>query len=118
MLTQLDAAGSKMKRLYIYARDYLVRKIEFLDRKGQVIAAAQLGQYRPVNETFFVPTRIRVTTTDRYGQRDTMDIQLNSLRPVELSEQALRRAFTRNPSDMESFEHVYRLESGHWITER
>jgi hypothetical protein len=118
VLTRFDVARHVIKRLYVYARDYRVRKIEYLDREGSVVAVAQLGQYRPVTESFFVPTRIRVTTTDRTGQKDTMDIELESLQATELGEQAQRKAFTRDPRDMELFEHVYQLENGHWITER
>ena len=115
VLTRLDAAGQPVKRVHIYTCDYLVRKMEYFGRDGVVVAVAELGKYKSVTESFQVPTQIHVTTIGKDRREDTIDIQLDSLKATELSEQARQRMFKRDPNDMGRFDHVYRLEDGHWV---
>ncbi len=57
ILTQRDESGRPVRRLHVYACDYSVREIEYFDRRGKVVAVAQLDGYEPVVPTFQVPTR-------------------------------------------------------------
>jgi hypothetical protein len=118
VLTRLDAAGRKSRRLYVYTCDYLVHKMEYFGPDGLIAATAELEQYEPVTKGFCVPTRIHVTTIDRSGREDTLDIELGKPKQRTFSEQLVRRAFTRNPADTASFEHVYRLKNGYWVSQR
>ncbi len=118
VLTRLNVAGRPARRLYIYSCDYLVHKMEHFGPDGRVVATAELEQYKPVVGSFQVPTRIHVTTLDRAGQEDTIDIQLSTPREMEFSPEARERAFMRNPADTRRFEHVYRLENGYWVSQK
>jgi hypothetical protein len=115
VLTRLNAAGQPARRLYIYTCDYLVHKMEYFGPDGQVVATAELDEYKPVIESFRVPTRIHVTTIDRYGREDTLDIRLGTPKQRTFTEEQLHLVFTRNPTEAGKFEHVYRLENGRWI---
>ena len=53
-----------------------VHKIEYFDRRGKVVAVAQLGDYESVGEGFRVPTRIQVVSTAPDGRKDSMEIDL------------------------------------------
>ncbi|MDI9430526.1 MAG: hypothetical protein QM570_02255 [Planctomycetota bacterium] len=118
VLTQHGEAGRILKRVYIHTCDYLVRKIEYFDAEGRVIAVAQLDGYQTVGEGFEVPTNIFVSATAPDGREDTIDIKLQSISARQLSEQARRQVFTRDPKDMERFEQVYRYRDGGWVSER
>jgi len=118
VLVQHGDADRVLKRVYIYTCDYLVRKIEYFGADGQIIAVAQLGGYKPLAEGFHVPTDILVKATAPDGREDTIDIKLSSIKAKELSEQARRQVFTRDPKEMEKFEQVYRYRDGDWVSER
>jgi hypothetical protein len=115
VLTRLNREGRPARRLYIYTCDYLVHKMEYFGPDGRIAATAELEEYEPVAAGFRVPMRIRVTTIDREGLEDTLDIQLASLKQRTFSEQQLQRAFSRNPRDMRQFGRAYRLENGYWV---
>jgi hypothetical protein len=115
ILTRRDEAGRPVKRVYVYACDYLVRKIEYYDPAGKIVAVATLGDYKPV-EGFLVPTRIDVVATGRDGRKDTMEIELSSLKLMKFNEQQLQRLFV--PPDTDKFEHIYRYEEGRWVPQR
>ncbi|HPC96863.1 MAG TPA: hypothetical protein PLU87_18100 [Sedimentisphaerales bacterium] len=118
VLIQHGEGGRILKRVYIYTCDYLVRKIEYFGADGQVIAVAQLDGYKPLAEGFHVPTDILVKAMAPDGREDTIDIKLSSIKAKELSEQARRQVFTRDPNEVEKFEQVYRYRGGDWVSER
>lgn len=118
VLTETDDAGRILKRVHIYACDYLVHKIEYFDREGRIVGTAKLSDYESVADGFDVPTRIHVTAAGPDGRADVIDIKLASLKEKELSAAARKKVFTRNPRDMEKLEHVYRFEDGRWVTDR
>jgi hypothetical protein len=116
VLTRLNAVGQPARRLYIYSCDYLVHKMEHFGPDGRVVATAELKEYKPVTESFGVPTQIHVTTVDRTGREDTIDINLGTPKQATFSE-AQRRLFLRNPGDVRQFKNVYRLENGYWVAQ-
>jgi len=118
VLTEEDDAGRLLKRVHIYACDYLVHKIEYFDRDGRIVGTAKLSDYESVAEGFDVPTRINVTAVGPDGRADVMDIKLASLREKQLSAAARKKVFTRDLRDMEKLEHVYRFEDGRWVEDR
>jgi hypothetical protein len=118
VLTRLNAAGQPARRLHIYSCDYLVHKMEHFGPDGRVVATAELKQYKPVVGSFQIPTRIHVTTVDRIGQEDTIDIELSTPRETTFSEEARIQAFTRNPREIQQFKHIYRLVNGYWVSQR
>jgi hypothetical protein len=118
VLTQHGEAGRVVKRVYIYTCDYLVRKIEYFDTDGKIIAVAQLDDDEPVAQGFDVPTNIFVKAIAPDEREDTIDIKLQSIKAKQLSEQAQRQVFTRDPKEMEKFQNVYRYRDGGWVSER
>ena len=113
ILTRRDETGRTLKRVFVYACDYRVYKIEYLDRRGKVIAVAQLGKYEPVTEGFQVPTQMRIVTTAPDGRKDSMEIKLNGQRPTEFNERQRKTFF--NPPDADKYDNIYRYEAGQWL---
>lgn len=118
ILTRHGEAGRILKRVYIHTCDYLVRKIEYFDRDGRLVAVAQLDDYQTVAEGFQVPASVFVSATAPDGREDTIDIKLQSIRARQLSEEARRQVFNRDPKDAERFEQVYRYRDGRWVSQR
>jgi len=116
ILTKRNEAGRMVERVYVYACDYLVRKIEYFDQKQKVAATAQLGDYRPLTGSFQVPTRVLVTTTGPAKRTDSIDITLNSPKGMEFAERVRKAIF--NPPKAEGFERVYALVDGQWVRQR
>jgi hypothetical protein len=112
ILTRRDETGRLLKRVYVYACDYRVYKIEYFDRRGRIIAVAQLGAYEPV-DGFYVPTQIRIVSTAPDGRKDTMEIKLSGLRTTEFSDRQRQVFF--NPPEGDDYENVYQYEAGQWV---
>ncbi|MCX5645573.1 MAG: hypothetical protein NTZ17_13000 [Phycisphaerae bacterium] len=115
VLTRRDEAGRTVKRVYVYACDYSVRKVEYSDGHGKVAAVAQLEEYQPVVEGFAVPTRIDIVSTGPGGRKDSLSLSLNSVKTIQFKEKQ-RQAFFRPPS-ADRFEHIYHYEEGRWVPE-
>jgi hypothetical protein len=116
ILTLRNTTGGLREKVYVYACDYLVHKIEYFDPDGRLIATAELEDYEPLVEGFDVPKRIRVTTISPDEHADSIDVRFSSWKEKDLSEKAKEVYFDRHPEDMD-FEHVYRYEDGQWMTE-
>ncbi len=119
ILTQRNDANRLVKRVYVYACDYLVQKIEYFDDRQRVVAVAELGQYKPVAGSFSVPTRVKVSAIGPTKQQDSIMITLTSLNAMKdkpFTEQQKRVFF--NPPDPGKFERVYALISGKWVRQR
>jgi hypothetical protein len=116
VLTRLNTGGRPARRLYIYSCDCLVHKMEHFGPDGQVVATAELKDYELVTGDFRVPTRIHVTTIDRSGREDTLDIDLGTPKPKKFTPQQMQQ-FVRNPADVRNFDHVYRLANGYWVSQ-
>ncbi len=116
ILTHQDETGRIIKHVYVYACDYVAHKIEYFDRQGKVAATAQLRDYETVVEGFRVPTAIRVVSVRPDGRKDSIDIDIQSTKVMELNERQRRFLFT--PPAADKFEHVYRYEESRWMPER
>ena len=107
--------GALIKRVHVYACDYLVHKIEYFDRRGKVVAVAQLGDYEAVVEGFRVPTKIGVVSTAPDGRKDSMEIDIRGVKTTKFSERQREGLFS--PPDADKFENIYRYEAGRWVAE-
>ena len=125
VLTRRDPTGRILKRLYIYACDYSVRRVEYFDRRGKIVAVAQLRGYKPVEEgsgpsagktPFEVPTRIDIVATGPEGQRDSIVMNISSVRTTQFNDLLREKLF--NPPPVDRYEHVYHLEDGQWVPEQ
>ena len=102
--------------MYVDACDYFVHRIEYLDGRGRIVATAELDAYEPVTEAFYVPTRVQVAVIGPDDRRDSIDITLKSIKPMEFSERLQEVIF--NPPDLDRFENIYAYVDGQWITQR
>ena len=113
VLTQQDETGRAFKRVFVYACDYRVYKIEYLDYRGRVVATAQLGLYEPVAEGFYVPTQIRIVSTAWDGRKDSMEIKLSGLKPYQFNDRQRQEFFY--PPKAEKYRNAYHYEAGEWV---
>ena len=113
VLTQQDETGRAFKRVFVYACDDRVYKIEYLDYRGRVVATAQLGLYEPVAEGFYVPTQIRIVSTAWDGRKDSMEIKLSGLKPYQFNDRQRQEFFY--PPKAEKYRNAYRYEAGEWV---
>jgi len=116
ILTRRDEAGRLVKRVYVYACDYLVSKIEYLDSRQKVVAVAELGEYRPVTDSFRVPTRVRVTAIGAEKRQDSINITVSSTSEKALNER--QKSVYFNPPGSDKFERLYVLVDGKWVRRR
>lgn len=114
ILTRRDETGRTLKRVFVYACDYRVYKIEYFDRKGKVIAVAQLGKYESVAEGFQIPTQMSIITTGPDGRKDSMEIKLSGQRPTEFNAVQRKKLFSP-PPDTNKYDNIYRYEAGEWL---
>ncbi len=115
VLTRRNEAGRIVKRVQIYSCDYVVHKIEYFDPRGKVVAVANLGDYKPVTQDFSVPTRIAIESLGPDKHKDSIRIELTSLKTMQFSEKQKRLIFV--PPDPNRFENVYHYEDGRWVAE-
>ena len=104
-----------IKKIYIYSCDYRVRKIEFFNRDGQVVAGAELDKYKEVSDGFSIPSLIKVTT---YGQETgesslSITLDLKSIKPATITEPRRNVLFKHTPP--KGITTVYRVVNGKWF---
>jgi hypothetical protein len=116
ILTRTDETGHATKRLYVYACDYRVHKIEYLDETGTVIGEARLIDHEPVTDSFSIPTRVEATLTQPKGLQDCMKIDLNPPKVKDFNER--QRAFMFTPQGKERAEQVFRYLDGRWVPQQ
>jgi len=116
ILTRRNETGRLVKRVHVYACDYLVHKIEYFDDREKVVAVAELGQYKPVAGSFRVPTRVKVSAIGPTKRQDSINITLTSMNERKFTEQQKKAFF--NPPDPNKFERVYTLAGGKWVRQR
>jgi hypothetical protein len=104
-----------IKKIYIYSCDYRVRKIEFFNQEGQIVADAELGKYKEVSDGFFVPSLIKVTTysqdTGEFSLSITLD--LSAIKPATITEP--RRNVLFKHTQPKGITTVYRVVNGKWF---
>lgn len=110
--------GVVIKKIYIYGRDYLAKKILYFDLSGQAVAYTELGDYKEVSEGFFVPTSIKIITYGQNNSEDSLSISLDlkSIKPVKFNERQQKIYF--NPPPKRDFKHILINEGGKWIEQR
>jgi hypothetical protein len=113
-----ESTGVVIKKIYIYSRDYLVKKIEYFDSNGQALAYTELGDYKEVSDGFSVPALIRIIA---YGQNNgeeslSIALDLKSIGPKEITEGMQNFYFVR--PQPRGFKHVLVNEGGKWIEQR
>lgn len=114
ILTNRDSASKLVKKVYIDRCDYLVRKIEYFDKAGEISVVAELGKYQPVGDEFLIPTIIDIKRWSQDSEDETVKITLRSVKPKEFSDKQ-KNVFFSKP-DMERFESVLMLSDDcEWI---
>jgi len=110
--------GVVIKKIYIYTRDYLIRKIKYFDSNGQAVAYTELGDYKEVSEGFFVPTLIKLIAYGQNNGEDSLSIEIDikSIGPKEITE-GMRNFYFNRPQPR-GFEHVLVNEGGKWIEQQ
>jgi hypothetical protein len=106
--------GKVVKKIYIYCCDYSIRKIEYFNADGKVIARVELQEYKEVTDNFSVPSLIEVTTYGSDKKEDSFSITFNlkSIQPREITARQ-NELFERPPS--KGYKNLYKLENGSWI---
>ena len=117
VLISRNDKGVIARKMYINRRDYLVRKIEYFDVNGNVLALAELDKHKDVTEDFFVPTVIRIMMYGEAGAADSDSITLNlsSVKPDSFTEKRRKIIFTRPKP--KGYKNVYRIIDGHLVEE-
>jgi hypothetical protein len=110
--------GIVIKKIYIYSRDYLAKKIEYFDSNGQAVAYTELGDYKEVSEGFFVPALIKIITYGQNNGEDSLNITLDlkSIRPKEITE-GMQNFYFNRPQPR-GFEHILVNKGGKWIEQQ
>jgi len=109
--------GVTIKKIYVYCCEYQVRRIEFFDSSGRLLADAELERYEEVSEGFLVPALIKVTTHTR-DPEDSLSITLSlkTMKPAEINEQQRNYLFEHRPP--KGFRHVLEYRDGMWIEQQ
>ncbi|MHC4323500.1 MAG: LolA-like protein [Planctomycetota bacterium] len=104
-----------IKKIYVYSCDYRVRKIEFFNRDGQVVAGAELDRYKEVSEGFLIPSLIKVTTyaLDTGETSFSITLDLKSIKPATIIEPRRNALFKHTTP--RGITNVYRVVNGKWI---
>ncbi len=110
--------GVVIKKIFIYRRDYLAKKIVYFDLSGQAVAFTELDDYKEVSESFFIPTSIKIITYGQDNGEDSLSINLDlkSIKPVKFNERQQKIYF--NPPSQGGFKHILINEGGKWIEQR
>jgi hypothetical protein len=105
---------NESRKIYISNCDYLVRKIEYLD-KGRVVVVTELDKYKEVLKDFFVPSVIKIINRTGDGNKasDNIILTLKSIKPANFTESQRRILFTRPRP--RGFEHIYKIVDGNMI---
>jgi len=116
ILTRHDESGRPTQRVYVFACDYRVLKIEYINPDGDVVAVTQMGAYKPVTDGFSIPTEIKAIIVGPDNTRDSMETELNSIKAMEFTQQ--QRDFMFVPRGRERAEHVYEYQDGRWVPQQ
>jgi len=105
------------KRIHIYSCDYLVRKIEYLDMRGQAAVVAELDKYEQVRQGFFVPTIVKIIQRGASAAESvTITVTLTSVKSADITSKLRSYLFTR--PQPKGFKHIYRVLGGKVVEER
>lgn len=116
VLTQKDAGGVVIKKIYIDSCSYHVFKTEYYDAEGKVAVFTELYNYRKIAEGLFVPMVVKIVGCSESGRRDSFEITLNSVEAKEFSQENKRIYFSRPKS--EGFRPQFRVVEGELIEQQ
>lgn len=108
VLTWLDATGTPRKRIYLEPVKGLARRIEYLDVSGKELIVVELSRYERLTESFFVPSRITMTTYSDGKRLCWAALSLSSILHRRYSDQFGQRYFQR--PEPYGFDKVIELE--------
>ncbi|MHC5060301.1 MAG: hypothetical protein ACYTFK_04355 [Planctomycetota bacterium] len=104
ILTKSSPGRGIAKKIHLNCSDYLARRIEYYDDRGQVALTLELNDYTRPAGAAPVPTKINVT----HHEADTVvEVTLKNIRLFEPSPKQLSGLFTRPES--KGFENVFEL---------
>jgi hypothetical protein len=110
VLSKRNNRDTIVKRIYVDACGYLVRKIEYFDA-DKPVAVAELDKYKEVAVGFFVPAVIKIVAyAADDGNSISITVSLSSIKSTDFTEKQRGRLFTR-PSP-QGFEHIYKIVDG------
>jgi len=107
VLTHYDETGRAIKKLYVNCCDFLFRRIEYFDTSGQRTVLIKPAAYKQITPHLLVPSRITIVHYAPDGTKDSLRINLRSIKPTGFSETLQRKLFNRPSS--KKFEHVYKI---------
>jgi hypothetical protein len=118
VLIRRNDKGGITRKMYINRRDYLIRKIEYFDVNGNVLALAELDKYKDVTEDFFFPNVIKIMMYGEAGgeNSDSITLNLKSVKPDSFTEKRRSALFTLPPR--KGYKHFYRIIGGHLVEEQ
>ncbi|MHC4068221.1 MAG: hypothetical protein ACYS18_05000 [Planctomycetota bacterium] len=102
------------RKVYVDTCDYLVRRIEYFDLKGQRVLVAELDRYKEVVEGFSVPRFIRIVN-ESSNSEDSLEITLNLKPAKKMSFNKKQQAALFSRPEPRGFEHVYKVVGGNTI---
>ena len=109
VLSLVDDRGGILRRLHIDACDYLLRKIEYFDRFGDVLVLVELADYKVLAGRFEVPTQIQISNFAGEELTDWIKLTLKGAQEREFSEQQRDRLFVRpTPTNYDKVHRVTR----------
>ena len=105
------------RKIYISRGDYLVRKIEYFDMTGKLMAAAEMDRHKDVSREFVIPSSIKIIM---YGQEGsdgsaTIKLSLSSVRSESFTE--IRRNILFNRPKTDGYRNIYRFINGRMVEE-
>ena len=113
----VNSQGKIAKKIYIYACDYRVRKIEYFDINGNLSAVLELSNY----SNFFDGcnfARLLLLHLPNPGQKndDTFKITLEKVSAYQFTGEK-REAFFGKPENLTGYGHIYKI-TGNTVIEQ
>lgn len=91
VLTKTRGKDTIVKKIYVDARDYLPRKIEYFSEDGQLAIVTELDNYKKLGEDFYLPALIKITGVAADDSEDSIKVTLKSLKMAEFSQKIFQR---------------------------
>ncbi len=113
VLASYNGRGRLFKKFYINRCDYLVRRIEYLDKTEQPAVIVKMERYKQFEDRFFVPTKIKIIRNADNNLENSLTIKLSYIKFVSFTDAQQHRLFSR--PQPKGFEHVYRVLGGEII---
>ncbi len=104
VLTKTGHGRNVVKKIYLNCSDYLARKIEYYDPRGQVALTLELNKYTQSADAAPVPTRISIT---HHEANTVAEVTLKNVKLFRPTPKQLAGLFAR--PEPKGFEHVFEL---------